>query len=267
MKKIIAVSLIIGLSGCAMHWTDIDIKPDGANAVSGHSNYKPASRCLAVMSDLKVKSNGQEVNSSAEFQNRFITHIRETKIFDSVVHDMPTTKPDKYVEFVLEAEENSDNHHVANVAKSFFIGLSLFTLTPALPFSYDFESVMHLYATRSDGKTKQYNARGKGSANYYVTLNNANLASQELITEVSNNNMNALINQLSLDENFLCSLNSQSIQVVEPPASIDSKEKQELPKKTTSVNLDESKAQCNELGFKTGTTDYGNCVLKLHEMK
>lgn len=65
-----------------------------------------------------------------------------------------------------------------------------------------------------------------------MTLNNANLASQELMTEVSNNNINALINQLSLDENFFCSLNSQSIQVVEPPASIDSKEKLELPKTT-----------------------------------
>ena len=265
MKKIIAVSLIIGLSGCAMHWTDIDIKPDGANAVSGHLNNKPVSGCLAIMADLKVKLNGHETNPSLGFQNRFITHIKDTKIFDSVIHDMPSIKPERYVSFVLESDENEEKDQAVNAVKGFFIGLTLFVLTPVIPLSYEFESDMHLYATRGDGKTNRYNAKGKGSVSYQFF--GAAKASQELISEVTNNNINSLINQLSLDENFLCSLNSQSIQVVGPPASIDSKEKQELPKKTNSVNLDESKAQCNELGFKTGTTDYGNCVLKLHEMK
>ena len=41
----------------------------------------------------------------------------------------------------------------------------------------------------------------------------------------------------------------------------------ETPKKTTSVNLDEFKAQCKALGFKAGTQDFGNCVLQLNEGK
>ena len=32
---------------------------------------------------------------------------------------------------------------------------------------------------------------------------------------------------------------------------------------TTAVDLDKFKTQCKELGFKLGTTDYGNCVLQL----
>ena len=56
-------------------------------------------------------------------------------------------------------------------------------------------------------------------------------------------------------------------QTVVPPVSSDSKEEKEMPKKTTSVNLDEFKAQCKELGFKAGTQDFGNCVLELNEGK
>ena len=33
------------------------------------------------------------------------------------------------------------------------------------------------------------------------------------------------------------------------------------------LSLEEFKAQCNELGFKTGTTDYGMCVLQLDRTK
>ncbi len=43
--------------------------------------------------------------------------------------------------------------------------------------------------------------------------------------------------------------------------------KKEMPKKTTSVNLDEFKAQCKELGFKVDTQDFGNCVLELNDAK
>jgi len=37
--------------------------------------------------------------------------------------------------------------------------------------------------------------------------------------------------------------------------------------KSTSVNLEEFKAECQVLGFKVGTTAFGNCVLELNEAK
>ena len=33
------------------------------------------------------------------------------------------------------------------------------------------------------------------------------------------------------------------------------------------LNLEEFKDQCKQLGFKAGTTDFGNCVLQLNEAK
>ncbi len=203
MKKIITAMLMTGISGCTLHWTDIDLKPNGADAVANHSSHNNVPGCLAIMTDMKVKSNGQETNPSSEFQKRFMAHIKDTKIFDSVVHDMPTIKPDKYVSFALESDENQDTNQGANYAKGFFIGATFFLFTPVIPLSYDFESDMHLTATRGDGKTKQYNAKGKGSASYQLYANAA-MAGQEIRAEVTNNNINSLINQLALDANFLC---------------------------------------------------------------
>lgn len=49
---------------------------------------------------------------------------------------------------------------------------------------------------------------------------------------------------------------------------IDLKEKEDLKAKALKeVNLGEFKTQCKELGFKVGTPDFGNCVLKLNEIK
>ena len=35
------------------------------------------------------------------------------------------------------------------------------------------------------------------------------------------------------------------------------------PQNTTEINLSPAKAKCAELGFKTGTEAFGNCVLKI----
>ncbi|BEH09648.1 MULTISPECIES: hypothetical protein [Geobacter] len=205
MKKIVGVILAMVLSGCTAHWTNIDLKPEGADSLNAYSGGKKTTSCVAVMNDLRVKSNGQEVNASSEFQKRFVTNLKDTKIFESVITDMPTTKPEKYVNFALTVNENQDTNQGANVAKGFFIGLSLYLLTPVLPLSYDFDSEMLLNATRWDGKTKQYVAKGQGSASYHLFAN-APMAGGEVRAKITNNNLNALMNQLVRDTEFLYGL-------------------------------------------------------------
>ena len=48
---------------------------------------------------------------------------------------------------------------------------------------------------------------------------------------------------------------------------IDAKEALQRRKETQGVPLNEFKAQCQALGFKVGSADYGNCVLELNETK
>jgi hypothetical protein len=39
------------------------------------------------------------------------------------------------------------------------------------------------------------------------------------------------------------------------------------PDQTPPLHLEEFKAQCQELGFNVGTSDFGNCVLQLNAAK
>lgn len=209
MKKVfsLGVSIILTmlLSGCAAHWSNIDLKPDGADSLAPYTGDKKTASCVAIMNDLRVKSNGQEVNASSEFHKRFVANLKDARVFESVVSDMPATKPEKYVNLSLAVNENQDTNQGANVAKGFFIGLSLYLLTPVLPLSYDFESEMLLNATRWDGKSKQYSAKGNGSASYQLFAN-ARMAGSEVRAKVTNNNLNALMNQLVQDTDFLYGL-------------------------------------------------------------
>ena len=61
-------------------------------------------------------------------------------------------------------------------------------------------------------------------------------------------------------------LNSKPKQIVMPPEVTSKDDNKEMPE-NTSINLEQYKTQCKELGFKAGTQDFGNCVLQLNEGK
>ncbi|MCL7422389.1 MAG: hypothetical protein M8364_15970 [Methylobacter sp.] len=202
MKKITILIFAMGFSGCTAHWTNIDLKPDEAAPVSHYSGSKP-SNCMAVMDDLRVTSNGQAANVNEAFQKRFITNLKDTHLFSTVTDTIPTDRPNNLVNFALSIAENQDTNQGANVTKGFFIGLSLYLLTPVIPLSYDFESDMTLVAMRSDGRSKRYTAKGKGEARYHLFANAA-MAGEDVRSQITNNNLSALMNQISQDADFIC---------------------------------------------------------------
>ncbi|MGZ4968048.1 MAG: hypothetical protein ACXV8O_01415 [Methylobacter sp.] len=205
MNKFFCILLAIVISGCAGIWTSIDTKPTGAELVPHTSSSLNSSDCVALMNDMKTKSNNQEVNPSSEFQKRFITHLKDTRIFETVATETPAIKPSKYVTLTFESNENQDSNQGLNVFKGFIIGGSFYLLTPIIPLSYDFESIMTLSAIRQDGAIKKYEAKGSGSAKYHLFANAA-AAGQEVRAEITNNNINSLMNQLAMDADFLCHL-------------------------------------------------------------
>lgn len=200
MKKAICLLVVFLLTGCTLHWNKIETKPDGADNFVPYSGG--AERCSAVFADLRVKQNGLDVNASTDFQKRFATALKDTKLFESVLVEPTTSMPSRHVTFSLKVNENQDTNQGANVTKGFIIGLSLYVLTPIIPLSYDFESEMILQAARWDGKTKDYTAKGKGSAGYHLFAN-APVAGNELRAVITNNNVNALMNQLVNDLEFI----------------------------------------------------------------
>lgn len=205
MRRATCAILMMVVSGCTAHWTNIDIKPDKYETTVHSSNKLNSSNCVAVLNDLKTKSNGQEVNASVDFQRRFIAHLKDTAVFESVSAESPSIKPSKYVSLTFESNENQEPNQGLNVFKGFIIGGTFYLLTPVIPLSYDFESLMTLSALRSDGRIKKYEAKGSGNAKYHLFANAA-MAGSELRAEITNNNINSLMNQIATDADFLCSL-------------------------------------------------------------
>jgi len=202
MKKITTLILAVGLSGCTAHWTNIDVKPDNQVSVS---RYSHSSDCVAIMDDLHVTSNGQAVDANEAFQKRFMTNLKDTHMFSKVAAETPDAQHDKLVNFALSVAENQNTNQGANAAKGFFIGASLYLLTPVLPLSYDFSQDVMLNVTRSDGRSKRYTANGKGEARYHL-FGNAAMAGSEVRGQIINNNLTSLINQIKQDADFICGI-------------------------------------------------------------
>lgn len=198
-----AAVVMVMLSGCTMHWTNIDAKPNGAESEARYSIAPGGRECLAVMDDLQTIFDSQETNASVEFQKRLLRHIKGTGIFNSVAEEMPAAKPDRWVNFALKSNEAQDRNQGSNMVKGFFIGFTFWLLTPVLPLSYNFESDMTLHATRWDGKSRSYHAKGGGNAKYHYFANPA-AAGSELRAQITNNNINSLMSQLVQDADFLC---------------------------------------------------------------
>jgi hypothetical protein len=202
---LVATVAMVTLSGCTMHWTNIDAKPNGADSAAHYSSASTSSghECLAVMDDLQTIFDSQETNASVEFQKRLLRHIKGTGVFNSVAEEMPAAKPDRWVNFALKSNEAQDTNQGSNMVKGFFIGFTFWLLPPVLPLSYDFESDMTLHATRWDGKSRSYHAKGGGNAKYHYFANPA-AAGSELRAQITNNNINSLMSQLVQDAGFLC---------------------------------------------------------------
>jgi hypothetical protein len=200
MKRITYLLSVV-LVACTSHSVRMNLIPEGSDASQANAEYKKLAAPVAILNTLGAKSNGLEVNASGGFQKRFLNHLKEKKIFGSVIDSMPTPMPVKYTLLDLTVNENKDAHRGGAFAKGFFIGLTLLLLSPVLEFQFDFESEMTLTVTKSDGQSRQYHAKGNGTADYKF-FSDAGRAVTELASKVTTNNLNSLTNQLSKDADF-----------------------------------------------------------------
>ena len=66
----------------------------------------------------------------------------------------------------------------------------------------------------------------------------------------------------AIKENFI---SAEKFKLIEQ--NLNDKESLKIRKQDQGLPLEGFKAQCKELGFKAGTTAFGNCVLELNEAK
>lgn len=181
-------------AGCASHWVSIEEKSPGAET------FTPAVKKgteVACLSRVTVMQNGVEVTPNQDWIKRFSDKLRDTQVMSTLTNDHNCNG----TSFNLTVSNTIDSHQGANATKGFFIGATLFLLTPALPLNIDFSSEMTLDATRPNGTAKRYTAKSAGSAWWHYFGNNI-LAGQELGSTITNNNTNAVMNQVVADSDF-----------------------------------------------------------------
>ncbi len=103
-----------------------------------------------------------------------------------------------FYELTLTVNETYHNNTFLNFVKGFFIGASLFILTPILPLTEEFGSDMTLKVIAPNIKEKEYRVSQNGSLT--CTFFNCPSGRVKLTGEVTDNNITCLINQLVQDE-------------------------------------------------------------------
>lgn len=101
----------------------------------------------------------------------------------------------------IKISELQDFDRLGNGIKGFFVGASLFILSPALPFDYGREMQMTLTVRKPNGVTKEYKADSKGTT--YYTMSHTHTALTKVIGDVTEKCIISIMNQLITD-NDLC---------------------------------------------------------------
>jgi len=170
-------------------------QPNSNHIISNQKNLPPA--CLVSIS---VKIDGAGHNVATEFPQRLIGKLQESKIFSNIESIVNGGKKpqEPFYELTLTDNETINSNTFLNGVKGFFVGLSLFILTPALPVTQEFGSDMTLKVVAPNMKEKEYRASQYGSL--VCTLPDCKLGWPKLLGEVTENNIIYLINQMAQDE-------------------------------------------------------------------
>jgi len=196
IRTCVAILLLSLAAGCAS-WTTIGERPLLSEAFTG-TTFPTQQTQPAFLKDCRVTVNGTEVNPSQDFVNRFLNNVTRTGLFTPARTGAPDQGLQRYVVMTLSVDENKDTHQGEAIGKGVLIGLTLYLLAPVLPLRYDFESQMTLSVALVDGRSKQYTARGSGTAHFHLFAN-AYLAGQDVEGKVTSSNINSIMNQLMKD--------------------------------------------------------------------
>jgi len=194
--RLVACALItlavLATTGCAPRLR-IEKQPPFSEAV----HPVPRGSSPAVLISTTARLNGTEVATSEAFRNRVVEKVRESGAF-SAVFDSPLNG-ERPVQLRIRANETVDPHTAAAFWKGFLVGFSLFTLSPAIPFSIDYSLDLSMDAEWQDDRETHYQSSAAG----YVSMNWFQLFDQtngmRLTGEVSSAALNSLVNELARD--------------------------------------------------------------------
>lgn len=184
--------------GCSS-WVSTNKVPPAAAIVA---IAQTPSAMPAAIATVSVTSGGVDVPPSSGFLTQLETKLRASRLFPEVTQT--PNPPIGAVRLDISAVEVVDSNQGTNVLKGFIIGLSMYTLAPALPANAEYSITLTMRATRPDGQARTYTSSASSTA-YSHLFGNGAQAVNEAIAVTMNGALNDLVSQLALDSTFFAS--------------------------------------------------------------
>jgi hypothetical protein len=201
MRLRIAVcsALLFLAFGCAHRVEMIDLPP-------GTEDFLPSGvgiRVPAVLEKLDLRVNGNNIEPPEEFSRLIVQKLKRTYVFQEVaaLADSGMMKDrEKAVNLRMSINGALDTNEIANLVRFAANCVTLFLLTPALPYKDEFDVTILLKAVRSDKAEHFYRSRIKGVTFYRFF--GGEQARWEAQDQVLTRCLNDLMRQLMRDVDF-----------------------------------------------------------------
>lgn len=222
------------MPGCA-HWIELSTLHKEDEPVRTLS-VQADERVPVFLSAAQVSRNGTPIDMPADFERQVLSELRQTQLFSEHFqqgYSQPVAG-EKFVTVRLSLRETIDPRAGEAAWKGFLIGASMFALTPILPLSYDYESLMTLDVERWDGMITHYSASAKGTA-FYQLFGATPLVIQELKGQVTEACFTQLMQQLVQDTGLYLARSAPLPTVSSPTITVKAKPAHSLAVPTSTL--------------------------------
>ena len=195
---ICSVLFFLALS-CAHRVEMIDLPP-------GTEDFLPSEvgiRVPAVLEKLDLRINGNDIVPPEEFSRLIVQKLKRTYVFQEVatLADSGMMKDrDKAVNLRVSINGVLDINEITNLVRFAANCITLFLLSPALPYKDEFDVTIILKAVRSDKAERFYRSRIRG-VDYYRFFGGEQ-ARMEAQDQVLTRGLNDIMRQLMKDVDF-----------------------------------------------------------------
>ena len=153
-----------------------------------------------VIERVTTSLNGTPTSASPGFEKDYIAGLRTLGFFSPILNsDRVDEAPAGAARMTIANAVSIDPHQGSAIVKGFFIGLSLYLLTPVLPLIHDVAETVSATIALPNGTVRQYQVTSTGRGTYALGANGV-LMEAELSSKVGTATLQGLLNRIREDD-------------------------------------------------------------------